>query len=118
MTMLALTFFSNYVLQNTIPKVSTGRISGGTCGGVFYEKTVPFSALFMDKESSYLFEIVEKDTPLGKRYYLNRVNAVVLQRDYETKTAGIASAAELHCRILTDSEEEVEDKEIVRPVIE
>jgi len=115
LVMLILTFCSNTVLKRSVPGVDTGNISGGYCDGVFYEKTVPFGALFSDDNSFYIFEIIERDTPLGVRYYLNRVNAVVLCRDYKAKTAGIATAAEINCRILIDTEVEVNDKDIILP---
>lgn len=71
----------------------TGDVSTGTyldlsipCGSGEYQAIVPKSAVFEDSNGKFVLVVVSKSSPLGNRYFAERVNVEVLASD-ETSSA-------------------------------
>lgn len=71
----------------------TGDADSGTnidlsipCGSGNYDTIVPKSAVFEDKNGKFLLTVKSKSSPLGNRYFAERVDVEVLASD-ETSTA-------------------------------
>lgn len=71
----------------------TGDVDSGTnidlsipCGSGTYDAIVPKSAVFEDKNGKFVLTIRSKSSPLGNRYYAERVSVEVLASD-ETSSA-------------------------------
>lgn len=71
----------------------TGDVDSGTnidlsipCGSGSYDAIVPKSAVFEDKNGKFVLTVRSKSSPLGNRYYAERVSVEVLASD-ETSSA-------------------------------
>lgn len=70
-----------------------GDVDSGTyldlsipCGSGSYDAIVPKSAVYEDKNGKFVLTVTSKSSPLGNRYYAERVNVDVLASD-ETSSA-------------------------------
>lgn len=66
----------------------TGNVDSGTyldlsipCGSGNYDSIVPKSAIFHDKDGDFVLTVTSKSSPLGNRYYADRVAVEVLASD-------------------------------------
>ena len=109
-----LTFFSDHILKTRLPEVEAVHVTSGTVNDTYYNKTVPLSAVYSDEKGQYLFEIVIRETPLGKRYYLNRVNAVILETDADTMKTAVESVLPHNALLVRDCSVLPEACEMVR----
>ena len=71
----------------------TGDVDSGTsidlsipCGSANYDAIVPKSAVFEDKNGKFVLTVKSKSSPLGNRYFAERVSVEVLASD-ETSSA-------------------------------
>lgn len=71
----------------------TGDVESGTfmelsipCGSASYDAIVPKSAIYTDKDGTFVLKVRSKSSPFGNRYYAERVNVEVLASD-ETSSA-------------------------------
>lgn len=71
----------------------TGDVESGTfvelsipCGSASYDAIVPKSAVYQDKDGSFVLKVKSKSSPFGNRYYAERVMVEVLASD-ETSSA-------------------------------
>lgn len=71
----------------------TGDVDSGSyldlsipCGSGSYDAIVPKSAIYEDKDGSFVLTVVSKSSPLGNRYYAQKV-AVEIQASDETSCA-------------------------------
>lgn len=71
----------------------TGDVESGTfmelsipCGSASYDAIVPKSAIYTDKDGTFVLKVKSKSSPFGNRYYAERVNVEVLASD-ETSSA-------------------------------
>jgi len=71
----------------------TGDVESGTfvelsipCGSASYDAIVPKSAVYQDKDGSFVLKVRSKSSPFGNRYYAERVMVEVLASD-ETSSA-------------------------------
>lgn len=71
----------------------TGDVDSGTmldlsipCGSGNYDAIVPKSAVYQDKDGYFVLTVSSKSSPLGNRYYAERVSVEVLSSD-ETSSA-------------------------------
>ena len=111
--MLYMTVFSQAMLEKTIPSVTGSSIESGYLEAVFYSQIVPEEAVFRNENGDYLFEIIEKKSPLGVRYYVKKVKAEILAADPDKALYAVSSALPPGSRIITGSQEEPEDGDIV-----
>ena len=51
------------------------------CGSGNYDAIVPKSAVYQDKDGKFVLTVKSKSTPLGNRYYAERINVDVLASD-------------------------------------
>ena len=65
-----------------------GDVDSGTsldlsipCGSGNYDAIVPKSAVYQDKDGKFVLTVKSKSTPLGNRYYAERINVDVLASD-------------------------------------
>ncbi len=66
----------------------TGDVDSGTsidlsipCGSGSYDALVPKSAVYQDKDGSFVLTVESKSSPFGNRYYARRVNVEVVASD-------------------------------------
>lgn len=66
----------------------TGDVDSGTsidlsipCGSGSYDAIVPKSAVYQDKDGSFVLTVESKSSPFGNRYYARRVNVEVVASD-------------------------------------
>ena len=66
----------------------TGDVDPGTyldlsipCGSGDYDNIIPKSALGHDNDGDFVLTVIQKDSPLGNRYYANRVPVEILASD-------------------------------------
>ncbi len=66
----------------------TGDVDSGTsidlsipCGSGNYDAIVPKSAVYQDKDGSFVLTVKSKSSPFGNRYYAERVNVEVVASD-------------------------------------
>lgn len=66
----------------------TGDVESGTyvelsipCGSASYDAIVPKSAIYQDKDGSFVLKVRSKSSPFGNRYYAERVKVEVLASD-------------------------------------
>ena len=111
--MLYLTVFSQTMLDKTIPSVTGRSIESGYLEDVFYSQIVPEEAVFRNENGDYLFEIIEKQSPLGVRYYVKKVKAEILAADPDKALYAVSTAVPAGSRIVTGSQEDLEDGDIV-----
>ncbi len=71
----------------------TGDVESGSfielsipCGSASYDAIVPKSAIYTDKDGTFVLKVRSKSSPFGNRYYAERVNVEVLASD-ETSSA-------------------------------
>lgn len=71
----------------------TGDVESGTllelsipCGSANYDAVVPKSAIYEDKDGTFVLKVRSKSSPFGNRYYAERVKVEVLASD-ETSSA-------------------------------
>ena len=74
----------NVILEFTL----TGDVDSGTyadlsipCGSGDYDCIIPKSAVHEDSNGTFVLKVVSKHSPLGNRYYAERVNVSVLASD-------------------------------------
>ena len=117
--LLVFTFLSNQILQASVPHVKVYEVRSDYFGDTLYNKVVPISAVTYDANgNACVFELVERNTPLGKRYYLNKVGALVLEQDIRKKTCAIDSAIGFQGKVIEIKGEEYKDGDIVVPLME
>ena len=114
LTLAGLTFFSDHMLKKQLPEVEAVHVTSGTVNDTYYNKTVPLSAVYSDEKGQCLFEIVIRETPLGKRYYLNRVDAVILETDAGTMNTAVESVLSHNSLLVKDCSVLPEACEMVR----
>ncbi len=112
-----LTFLSAQILEASVPHVTVHEVRSDYYGETYYNKVVPLSTVASDADGEYVFELVKRDTPLGERYYLNRVGVLVLSRDIRKKTCAIDSAIGMQGKII-EINGEYHDGDIVVPLWE
>ncbi len=116
--LLVFTFLSNQILQASVPHVKVHEARSDYFGDTLYNKVVPISAVTYDANgNACVFELVERNTPLGKRYYLNKVGALVLEKDIRKKTCAIDSAIGFQGKVI-EIQGEYKDGDIVVPLME
>lgn len=66
----------------------TGDVDSGTsidlsipCGSGSYDALIPKSAVYQDKDGSFVLTVESKSSPFGNRYYARRVNVEVVASD-------------------------------------
>ncbi|MCM1007450.1 MAG: biotin/lipoyl-binding protein [Ruminococcus flavefaciens] len=66
----------------------TGDVDSGTsidlsipCGSGSYDAIIPKSAVYQDKDGSFVLTVKSKSSPFGNRYYAERVNVEVVASD-------------------------------------
>ncbi len=77
-----------------------------------YDNIVPTSAIREDNKGKFVYRIKSKSSPLGNRYYAERVDVKVLAED-DTETA-ISGDLESWEYILVNSSKPVEDGQLIR----
>lgn len=94
--------------------VSNGQTLSLTVGNrtASYDNIVPNSAIREDNKGKFVYRIISKSTPLGNRYYVEKVEVTVVAED-ETESA-ITGALEGWDFILTNSSKPVSDGQLVR----
>lgn len=97
----------------------TGDVDSGSyielsipCGGGNYDNIVPKSALGHDKDGDFVLTVVSKSSPLGNRYYAERVAVEILASD-ETSSA-VSGNLGYGDYVITASSKPVEPKDQVR----
>ncbi len=97
----------------------TGDVDSGSfvelsipCGGGNYDSIVPKNAVGHDKDGDFVLTVVSKNSPLGNRYYAERVAVEVLASD-ETSCA-VSGNLGYGEYIITASSKPVEPKDQVR----
>lgn len=97
----------------------TGSVDSGTsidlsipCGSGNYDVIVPKSAVYEDKKGKFVLTVRSKSSPLGNRYYAERVDVEVLSSD-ETSSAvsGLISSGDY---VITASSKPVSPNDQVR----
>ncbi len=73
----------------------TGDVDSGTmldlsipCGSGNYDAIVPKSAVYQDKDGYFVLTVRSKSSPLGNRYYAERINVEVLSSDEMSSAVG------------------------------
>ena len=97
----------------------TGDVDSGSyielsipCGGGNYDNIVPKSALGHDKDGDFVLTVVSKSSPLGNRYYAERVAVEILASD-ETSSA-VSGSLGYGDYVITAASKPVEPKDQVR----
>ncbi|MBR6069030.1 MAG: biotin/lipoyl-binding protein [Ruminococcus sp.] len=97
----------------------TGDVDSGSylelsipCGGGNYDSIVPKNAIGHDKDGDFVLVVVSKNSPLGNRYYAERVAVEVLASD-ETSSA-VSGNLGYNEYVITASSKPVEPKDQVR----
>lgn len=97
----------------------TGNVDSGSylelsipCGGGNYDSIVPKNAIGHDKDGDFILTVVSKSSPLGNRYYAERVAVEVLASD-ETSSA-VSGNLGYGDYIITAASKPVEPKDQVR----
>ena len=78
-----------------------------------YPDVVPKSAVFRDDEGEYILEVVTKETPLGPRYYVDRVAVYVIEKDLRTGDCAITCPLQRGSAIVSATKEELSSKDMV-----
>ena len=82
------------------------------CGSGNYDSIVPKNALGHDKDGDFVLTVASKSSPLGNRYYAERVAVQILASD-ETSSA-VSGDLGYGAYIITASSKPVEPKDQVR----
>lgn len=97
----------------------TGDVSAGTmldlsipCGSGSYDTIVPKSAVYKDSKGSFVLVVNSKSSPLGNRYFADRVDVEVLASD-EVSSA-VQGAINSGDYIITTASKPVKPKDQVR----
>ncbi len=97
----------------------TGDVDSGSylelsipCGGGNYDSIVPKNAIGHDKDGDFVLVVVSKNSPLGNRYYAERVAVEVLASD-ETSSA-VSGNLGYNEYVITAASKPVEPKDQVR----
>ena len=97
----------------------TGDVESGTnldlsipCGSGNYDCIVPKSAVYQDKDGYFVLTVTSKSSPLGNRYYAQRVNVEVIVSD-ETSSA-VQGAITANDYVITAASKPVSPKDQVR----
>ncbi|MDO4864246.1 MAG: RND transporter [Ruminococcus sp.] len=97
----------------------TGDVDSGSylelsipCGGGNYDTIVPKNAVGHDRDGDFVLTVVSKSSPLGNRYYAERVSVEVLASD-ETSSA-VSGSLGYGAYVITAASKPVEPKDQVR----
>lgn len=95
--------------------VSNGQTLSLTVGSktANYDNIVPNSAIREDNKGKFVYRIVSKSTPLGNRYYVEKVEVKVIAED-DTESAITGDLDSWGEYILTNSSKPVQDGQLVR----
>ncbi len=78
-----------------------------------YNLVVPLTAIKEDKNGTYVLQVVIKDSPLGNRYYAQRVNVTIIVKD--DKYAAVQSDdLEMNAYVVTTSSKPVKPGDQIR----
>ncbi len=78
-----------------------------TCSNENYDCVVPTSAVMEDKDGKFVMIVTAKNTPLGNRYYANRVSVEVLAADeISSAVSGDIQSSDF---VITNSEKPLEN---------
>lgn len=99
--LLFLTFFSDAVQEKSIPHVRCATVRSDYFEDRYYGKVIPLEAIIINPQEKYVFELVERDTPLGKRTYHNKIGISVIE--IKGGAAAVSSVIQPGSRIAIDS---------------
>lgn len=102
-----LTICSDVIMKMNLPQITYSESTSGYVSGKWYETIVPNSCIFDADTGCVIYELVEKETPLGIRYYVNQ-RRVEIKAEDEHSTA-IIPHLEDKTRLVNSSTKELSD---------
>lgn len=111
--MLLFLLISEQHLNLYLANVRYAYVESRYFDGAYFEKVIPSETISADSEGACVYEIITRDTPIGKRNYLHRVSIAVLKTFDNHQFAAISSSVELGSRVIYNDEQEHHDKEPV-----
>ena len=75
---------------------------------------MPLAAIEWRTEGECVYELIERDTPLGTRIYLHRVNISVLETGSDQTFAAISAPVPSGTRVAIPTDAGLQDKQIVQ----
>lgn len=109
-----LTIFSGEFQKSSLPVLQRTRITSSELNGTYYDQVLPSSAVFADENGNYVFQLIERETPLGKRFYIERINAHIIFVDPENNMIALETSLNDESYVVIADSEELADKQIVR----
>ena len=107
-----LTMCSAEIMEKRLPGVKAWYAGERYIEGKLYDTVISEACLRFDTEGTYVWLIVEKNTPLGTRYYVKKQMVEILAQSGQLY--GVLSALEPDAPIVCYEERELEDKEQVK----
>lgn len=111
--LLCCTFYSQKEMNRLLIHVREGHLRQGEVNGVLDDRTLPLSAVYRDENGPCVYEIIVRETPLGRRNYVNRISVYVKDTDMEEERVAVELSLDEMSRIVVWSSEEPQDRMIV-----
>lgn len=102
-----LTLFSNQLMKASLPEVNTYRVTNTYISGEYYDTVVSKECISFDEEGAIIYELVERDTPLGTRYYVRKQRIEIRAED--ERMAAVRPVLDWKTQIIQNSSRELED---------